>query len=397
MYKLQKIAAGGILAGALAAVALTGCSNHAILKEHSYSYSDKEVYNDYFGVVINDINEHGNYLTRSNYFENFYNLNSVNRKYLNRYFYTYDLPDYDKKVSLEEFRKTTGIENPTYEMVIGTIDQNTHLTSEQKELFKKEIFRIHTKYPDFDLTIFMYNMEDLDIVSIDSPSDFTSKFSASNDRIIVNTRLATTKEAYDKAIISQIGYMFTTAMNVVDDEILYCSDSDYALYIGYMNYSDKVIELGKTCKDGFAAIVSNDVIDANVYPDFAEDAGILNMLLSMNDMTLTDYEKEGYEGLLTRMRLNGNNEMLLHISGLDNPDDESTKCSIICKVVEIDIRNLGRNFSEEETSDIMKNIVIASYENITNPTEDIPFQRALKKYILIFIEYQFRPQEEKTR
>ena len=397
MYKLEKIATGGVLVIALSASVLTGCSNQ-VFKGHNYEYSDKKEYNDYFGVVINEINENGNYITRSNYFENYYILNSANKAYLNKYFYTYDLQSYDKKVSLEEFRKTTGIENPTYEMVIGSIDQNTHLTSEEKELLKKETDRIHKKYPDFDFTLFMYNMEDLDIRYIDSPSDFSSKFNPFGDCIIVNTRIAKTEEEQKEASKMAIGNMFTTATNVVDDKTIYTSDANYAVHIDYMYYSDKVMELGETCKKGFAAIVSNEEINGDKYPKLAEDAGILNMLLNMNDMTLAEYEKEGYEGLLTRMRLNGNNEMLFHVGAFDDPDEERNKCSIMCDLVDVYYRNLrDSGLSDEAINEIIRDMIEKSFINISRPSEITPFQFTGRMELLIWLEYKTRPQKEKTR
>ena len=151
-------------------------------------------------------------------------------------------------------------------------------------------------------------------------------------------------------------------------------------------------------KNGFAANISNEVIDGNVNPELAEDAGILNVYLGMCGLTLADYEKIGYEGFLEVLRDCGLNELFFHIVGLDDPDEQRNKCAIVCDSIKTYVRCLKSNgFSNEEINDKVKPMLEDAFKDIIRPEDAIPFQTTGKMELLIELEYLLRPQKEQTR
>ena len=375
----------------LALTSLAGCGTTRVIEYHNQE-TNKEVFKGNYATVINEILDNNNIINHSNYFMGFYRITKSNREYLRKYFYTYDLQNYSDKCNLSDFNNSIGNTNPTYEMVIGALDQDNNLGS-YKELVKNTVLDVYKKYPNLGLSMFMYNAQTLSIREINSESEFYSKYNPYINAIIVNTRYANTDILKETAIKTALGYCYT---NGFIKDIL-CSDSENYLHIDFMYYSDKLVEGGKTFKDGFATHITNDVIDANLYPELAEDVGIFRFILDCNEMEIEQYEIEGFNGLIELMMKNGLNEMIRHLIRLDDPDEKYNKCAIMCDIIEIYWRYLkNQGYSDEEAKDILEAKIRKCFEGIiSNKTKGV-FETTGERELLLWME-RILMEKEKTR
>ncbi len=165
-----------------------------------------------------------------------------------------------------------------------------------------------------------------------------------------------------------------------------------------MYYDDKVIKAGDTFENGLAAILAanNGNIDGNIDLNAAEDAGILKYNLALNGMTLDEYEKEGFEGLCNRIRLNGDNEMFMYLIKYDDPSYRKSKWEITKNITEIKIRKLKSNgWSNEEINNYLIGIVDDCYLNIIMPEIKSLYEVTRPQELKMTIQFETR--EEKTR
>ena len=359
---------------------LTGCKKQ-----------DKREFNVPYSVVIDEILDNGNDIEHSNNFLCYYKINKANEKYLNEYFYLNGLKSYDEICNVSTFANLIGNTNPTYEMVIGQVDQNNNLSSEYKEIFKKEISDIYFYNKNLELSIVNFNMAKLKVKEVNEDKKYYSIFNPYDTTIYINTKYANTAELKKYALLNALSYTYISAYTTIDNKKILCADYEYNLHIDYMYYDDKVIKIGDTFENGLAAILAanNNIIDGNIDIDAAENAGILRYILSINGMSEDEFEKEGYEGLCNRIILNGNNEMFMYINEYDNPNSNKSKWEITKTITEIMIRNLRRNgLSNKEINDYLTGIVDNCYYNIIIPETKSLFERTGKQELKMTIQFE---------
>ena len=374
--------------------AVAGCSNTQVIEYHNQE-TNKETFEGNYATIINDILDNGNIINHSNYFMCFYRITKSNKNYLRRYFNIYDLQDYSDKWTLNDYIIATNNMKPTYEMVIGSLDQNDDLGS-YKELIKNTVLDVNKKYPNLDLSLLMYNAPTLKIREVYVENYFYGKYNPYTNTIIVNARYANNNTLKETAVKTALGYCYTNGF--IKENSVLCSDSENYIYIDYMSGNSKdIIEGGKTFKDGFAACITNDVIDTNIYPELAEDVGIFRFILECNEMTIEQYEKEGFNGLINRMMNNGLNEMIRHLVRLDDPNEKDNKCSVTCKIEDIYWRYLkNQGYSDEESQKILEDKIRRSFEGITLDKNNALFQITGIRELLIWMEQHVMP-KQKTR
>ncbi len=366
---------------------LTGCKKQ-----------DKREFNVPYSVVIDEILDNGNDIEHSNNFLCYYKINKANQNYLNEYFYLNGLKSYDEICNVSTFANVIGNTNPTYEMVIGQVDQNNNLSSEYKEIFKKEISDIYFYNKNLELSIANFNMSKLKVKEVNEDKEYYSIFNPYDCTIYINTKYANTDELKKYALLDALGYTYITAYTTIDNKKILCADYEYNLHIDYMYYDDKVIKAGDTFENGLAAILAanNGNIDGNIDLNAAEDAGILKYNLALNGMTLDEYEKEGFEGLCNRIRLNGDNEMFMYLIKYDDPSYRKSKWEITKNITEIKIRKLKSNgWSNEEINNYLIGIVDDCYLNIIMPEIKSLYEVTRPQELKMTIQFETR--EEKTR
>ena len=154
--------------------AVAGCSNTQVIEYHNQE-TNKETFEGNYATIINDILDNGNIINHSNYFMCFYRITKSNKNYLRRYFNIYDLQDYSDNWTLNDYIIATNNMKPTYEMVIGSLDQNDDLGS-YKELIKNTVLDVNKKYPNLDLSLLMYNAPTLKIREVYVENYFYGKY-----------------------------------------------------------------------------------------------------------------------------------------------------------------------------------------------------------------------------
>lgn len=366
---------------------LTGCKKQ-----------DKREFNVPYSVVIDEILDNGNDIEHSNNFLCYYKINKANEKYLNEYFYLNGLKSYDEICNVSAFANLIDSTNPTYEMVVGQVDQNNDLNSEYKELFKKEISDIHFYNKNLELSIVNFNMPKLKVKEVNEDKEYYSIFNPYDCTIYINTKYANTEELKKYALLDALGYTYITAYTTIDNKKILCANYEYNLHIDYMYYDDKVIKAGDTFENGLAAILAanNGNIDGNIDLNDAENAGILKYNLALNGMTLDEYEKEGFEGLCNRIRLNGDNEMFMYLIKYDDPSYGKSKWETTKNITEIKIRKLKSNgWSNEEINNYLIGIVDDCYSNIIMPEIKSLYEVTRPQELKMTIQFETR--EEKTR
>lgn len=366
---------------------LTGCKKQ-----------DKREFNVPYSVVIDEILDNGNDIEHSNNFLCYYKINKANQNYLNEYFYLNGLKSYDEICNVSTFANLIGNTNPTYEMVIGQVDQNNNLSSEYKEIFKKEISDIYFYNKNLELSIANFNMSKLKVKEVNEDKEYYSIFNPYDCTIYINTKYANTNELKNYALLDALGYTYITAYTTINNKKILCADYEYNLHIDYMYYDDKVIKAGDTFENGLAAILAANKgnIDGNIDLNDAEDAGILKYNLALNGMTLDEYEKEGFEGLCNRIRLNGDNEMFMYLIKYDDPSYGKSKWEITKNITEIKIRKLKSNgWSNEEINNYLISIVDDCYSNIIMPEIKSLYEVTRPQELKMTIQFETR--EEKTR
>ena len=379
--------------GGVAVASVTSCSNQVEIRYHDKNLDEKKEFNEVYSVVIEEINKNGNKIEPSNYYMEKYRVLKSNKKYLNKYFNIYDMQDYDNKLSLIDFNSTVNM-NPTYEMVVGALDQNNNLAI-YKELAKEIVTKNNSKYPDFNLTLLMYNAPDLTIREIDTDTYFTGKYNPYTNTILINTRYANTVELKKEAFKDAFGYCYTNGY--IKENKTLCSDSEYYLNIGYMSLDKRLIEGGKTFKDGFAAHITNDVIDANINPELSENVGIFRFVLSCVEMPVEEYEKSGFIGLIEKTQENRLNEMIRHFIRLDDPTENDNKCSVMCDIVNIYWRYLDiQGLSDDEKKEIIEAKIRESFDGIISNKNVYLFQLTTEKSLLLWMEKNIM-QNQKAR
>ena len=142
-----------IVPTALAMSALTGCATN--VEYHNKELDTKEIYDGIYSQFIEAINENGNEINPSNNFMEMYKIDKSNREYLHRFFDTGYLKSFDEAYNLSHLLEEIGDEDPTYEMVVGLIDQNEKLDSKEKDILKKSVLDIYKKYPNLNKSLLL--------------------------------------------------------------------------------------------------------------------------------------------------------------------------------------------------------------------------------------------------
>lgn len=389
-----------IVPTALAMSALTGCATN--VEYHNKELDTKEIYDGIYSQFIEAINENGNEINPSNNFMEMYKIDKSNREYLHRFFDTGYLKSFDEAYNLSHLLEEIGDEDPTYEMVVGLIDQNEKLDSKEKDILKKSVLDIYKKYPNLNKSLLIMNASTLSIRHIYVEDEFYSRYNAYANTILINDKYATNADLTETAIRNASGYLYTNCYLDLYNKKILCSDTINYLNIGYMgNVGREIVEGGKTFKDGFVADITMDTIDCALYPDLAEDVYIFRLMSKMEKMSYEEYVKGGFEGIINKMRENGHNGMIRHLIRFDDPEEQYNKCYIMIDILNAYIGYLRTTQSDEDIYYEISNMLDECSRGISYPTDMAFYERTRSRDIHIWLQFMFKDaieaSKEKTR
>ena len=258
--------------------------------------------------VYKEFEENGNKLADPIFNENYQELESVNIDYLDDYFDTKGMYDYDYKTIPKEFTELMNYGDITYENVIEKID-TANVSFETKKILYTGVYGLAKEGFDIPLGTLYYTMSNLTEEEVENV-DYDAKFDPVECRLYIN------KDAKDKeyAITREvIGDGCKTAYVKGEKNIL-CSFVGYYLHLEKDGSAPEICIYGDDIDKGLSCVIANIATGKEVedYSD-CEKAYMVMYLSEEYNISPEVLVSGGYKCFVEELKKNGYNEEIKYL------------------------------------------------------------------------------------
>lgn len=339
---------------------LVGCSN---TKTGSNSYSITTS-NEHDENLLKPLKKKGFKISEIEVKDNFniYKLENNISDYFNTLngdiYNIYQPFDYNKCCTPIEFKEYIGSDNITYTDIKNTLNNNTNIDSNIKDILMEGINNLENNNLDIDLTVLNYNLSNLDIeyVTIDEKDqvEIMAKFEAINHRVLINPNVLSNPLFKTILIHEVLGHASNIAYLDKDGGI-YCSTTFSNVMI---EGNDRIIgynNLGTAFEEGIAEYIRYYATNEKIDPNQTSYSVGLYMLLFMTkscNLSVNDYINNGVESLINKLQDN-NLGSVVHFIELF--DIETTYKSFTNREVDWTYNDIMYQYLLVYTSDLYEN------------------------------------------
>lgn len=284
----------GIYFGLLSML-MTGCKKNT---EEKKTYNGK-----IYTQVYKELEENGNKLADPIFNENYHELESVNLDYLDDYFDTEGMYDYDIKCTPKEFTELMNYNDITYENVIEQIDM-ANVSLDTKKILYNGVYGLVKENFNIPLGPLYYTMANLTEEVVENV-DYDAKYNPKECRLYINKNAENKEYAITREVI---GEGCQTAY-VKGEKTMLSSFKEYYLHLEKDGSEPEICIYGDDIEKGLACIVENIATGKEIenYSD-CEKAYMVMYLSERFNISTEVLISGGYKGFVEELINNGYNE-----------------------------------------------------------------------------------------